>query len=157
VVLCTIHRFEKKEGGVMQTPNYSQLSNKQDKEPSQQQQRPAEEFTWSSTRVIEQVIINVTSAVIIGVIAVPIAVVSSFFLWLFHVIPANWLLAAIAILVGMVLTFLVLAFLLWLLSRKYPGVILGLIFGLALGSRLNSILDTAARTSEKRKAKSSAQ
>src|SRR5438876_393973 len=113
----------------MQTPDFSQFSKEQDKEPSQQKQLSAEEYTWSTKRVMEQVTINVASAGIIGILTLLIAVAGSFFLWLFHVIPANWLLVVIAIFAGMIVMLLILAFLWWLVFRKRPGIIMGALMG----------------------------
>src|SRR5260370_34764073 len=64
----------------MQTSDFSPPIGEENKESFQQQEPTAEEYTWSATRVIEQVTINVISASIIGFFALLFMVISASFL-----------------------------------------------------------------------------
>jgi len=102
----------------MQTSDFSPPIGEENKESFQQQEPTAEEYTWSATRVIEQVTINVISASIIGFFALLFMVISASFLWFFHFIPLNWLLIVIIIPTCTTLILLVLIVIGWFLFRR---------------------------------------
>lgn len=133
----------------MQTSNFNPPIEEENEESLQQQESSAEEYTWSTTRVIEQVIINVISASIIGFSALLFAVISTFFLWFFRLIPINWLLIVIAIPAGTTLILLVLALIGWLLFRQTSII---LIAERVIIDMLGSMTTALAKASEKRRA-----
>jgi len=102
----------------MQTSDFSPLIGEENKESFQQQEPTAEEYTWSATRVVEQVTINVISASVIGFFALLFTIICASFLWFFHFIPLNWLLIVIIIPTCTTLILLVLIVIGWFLFRR---------------------------------------